>query len=256
MKTIINWGTFWKLWAACTIASMMVIPYQMHFSPDAAAAMEEFGALLIYALTGAQNAILFGIVTFIGLWIAPKAGFKLPVLEGENRWESFKKILIPSIIWGITAALLIIGLDLPFSGITAEMLLDTNYAPAWAGLLASFYGGIAEEVLMRLFIMSLLVWIILAISRKRGASEPPAWSVWAAIGIAAILFGLGHLPFTASMVEIDWLVIARAVLLNGVGGIIFGWLFWKRGLVAAIIAHFSADIVLHVLLPIIMGWIA
>jgi membrane protease YdiL (CAAX protease family) len=44
------------------------------------------------------------------------------------------------------------------------------------------------------------------------------------------------------------MVILRAVLLNGLGGIVFGYLYWKRGLEAAMIAHFSADIVLHVLL--------
>ena len=46
------------------------------------------------------------------------------------------------------------------------------------------------------------------------------------------------------------LVITRAILLNGIGGVVFGWLYWKRGLEAAMIAHFSADIVLHVLLAL------
>jgi membrane protease YdiL (CAAX protease family) len=41
-------------------------------------------------------------------------------------------------------------------------------------------------------------------------------------------------------------------LLNGIGGVVFGWLYWKKGLESAMIAHFSADIVLHVLLPAIL----
>ena len=46
-------------------------------------------------------------------------------------------------------------------------------------------------------------------------------------------------------------MITRALLLNGIGGIVFGWLYWKRGLLAAMLAHFSADIVLHVVTPLL-----
>ena len=62
--------------------------------------------------------------------------------------------------------------------------------------------------------------------------------------------GLGHLPATSVVVPLTPLVITRAVVLNGLLGIAFGWLYWKRGLEAAIISHFSADIVLHVLLAL------
>jgi membrane protease YdiL (CAAX protease family) len=46
-------------------------------------------------------------------------------------------------------------------------------------------------------------------------------------------------------------MVTRIILLNALGGIVFGCLYWKKGLEAAIIAHFSADIVLHVLLPLL-----
>ena len=32
--------------------------------------------------------------------------------------------------------------------------------------------------------------------------------------------------------------------------VVFGWLYWKRGLEMAIVAHFGADIVLHVITPL------
>jgi membrane protease YdiL (CAAX protease family) len=44
------------------------------------------------------------------------------------------------------------------------------------------------------------------------------------------------------------LVVIRTTLLNAIGGIVFGWLYQTRGLESAMIAHFSADIVLPVLL--------
>jgi hypothetical protein len=34
---------------------------------------------------------------------------------------------------------------------------------------------------------------------------------------------------------------------------VFGWLYWRRGLEAAIVAHFAADLVLHVAAPLLPG---
>ena len=77
--------------------------------------------------------------------------------------------------------------------------------------------------------------------------------MWFALLVAAVLFGAGHLPAAAKIWPLDGVVIARTLLLNGIGGVAFGWLYWKRGLEAAMIAHFSADIVLHVFAPLAFG---
>jgi membrane protease YdiL (CAAX protease family) len=120
---------------------------------------------------------------------------------------------------------------------------------AWKGLLASFYGGIAEEILLRLFLMSLLVWLGRFFSRT-AEGKPTSVVFWIANILAAVLFGLGHLPATSLLVPLTPLVITRAIVLNGLLGIIFGWLYWKQGLESAMLSHFSADIVLHVLLAL------
>ena len=66
------------------------------------------------------------------------------------------------------------------------------------------------------------------------------------------MFGIGHLPITADLMTLTPLIVFRALLLNGIGGVIFGWLYWKKGLESAMIAHFSADIVIYVFLPLIL----
>lgn len=83
-------------------------------------------------------------------------------------------------------------------------------------------------------------------------SQPIAAIRQISIIFAAIIFGLGHLPATAQIISLNAIVIMRAILLNGLGGIIFGWLYWKKGLESAMIAHFSADIVLHTITPLII----
>jgi len=118
---------------------------------------------------------------------------------------------------------------------------------AWNGLLASFYGGIVEELLLRLFLMTLLLWLV---ARLRGSAPPPA-AFWAAIITAALLFGAAHLPAAAHIWGLDASVVARTLLLNGIGGLVFGWLYWKRGIEMAMLAHFATDVVLHVVAPLL-----
>lgn len=120
----------------------------------------------------------------------------------------------------------------------------------WQGLLASLYGGIDEEILLRLGVMTVLVWLIAWLTRSR---HPAGWIYWAGTLLAAILFGLGHLPATAALVALTPLIVTRAVVLNGLAGVVFGWLYWRRGLLAAMVAHFAGDLVLHVLTPLVLG---
>jgi membrane protease YdiL (CAAX protease family) len=129
----------------------------------------------------------------------------------------------------------------------AALNLQTSQPAAWKGFLASFYGGIAEEILLRLFVMSFFVWLGSFLG-KTTDRKPTNAVFWIANILAAVLFGLGHLPATSLLVPLTPLVIIRAVILNGLIGIACGWLYWKRGLEAAMISHFSADLVLHVLL--------
>jgi len=68
--------------------------------------------------------------------------------------------------------------------------------------------------------------------------------------LAASLFGLGHLPAAAAAgLPVDALVVSCAVVLNRFLGLGFGWLPFAYGLESAMLAHFSADLILHVVAP-------
>jgi membrane protease YdiL (CAAX protease family) len=124
--------------------------------------------------------------------------------------------------------------DLPQSviGATRPTVLDVlAYAPV-----RFLYGGITEELMLRFGLMSVLVFIGWRITGRRADRPRPA-VVWAAIVIAAMLFGLGHLPALAQSVSLTPALIARTVLLNAVAGVLFGWLYWRRSLEAAMVAH-------------------
>ncbi len=178
--------------------------------------------------------------------------------RGESVPDRVRAILPLSIILGVLSTLIVLGLEFLYFqpammkelGDTATALnLQTSQPAAWKGFLASFYGGIAEEIHLRLFVMSFFAWLGNFIS-KTAEGKPTSAVFWTANILAAVLFGLGHLPATALLVPITLLIIVRAVLLNGLIGVVCGWLYWKRGLESAMISHFSADLVLHVLLAL------
>jgi len=217
---------------------------------------------VILLLQIVQSGILFAVAVFAGLFFAGRVGLGTPILDSVTRGEpvadKVREFLPLSIILGIISTLVVLGLEFFYFqpvmvrelGQAAAVLnLQTSQPAAWKGLLASFYGGIAEEILLRLFVMSLFAWLGKFIS-KTSQGKPSTAIFWIANIMAAVLFGLGHLPALTLIVPLTALVVARTVLLNGMLGIVFGWLYWKHGLESAMISHFSADIVLHVILAL------
>ena len=111
-----------------------------------------------------------------------------------------------------------------------------------------FYGGFYEEIFSRLFLLSLVAWLI---SRSWRSNSKPltSWAFWLANVIVAVLFGLGHLPSVSLVMPITPLVVVAALTLNGLAALVFGWLYRQRGLEAAMIAHFTADFLLYAVGP-------
>ncbi len=252
MKLNINWKLFLILLVASIIASLLVLPYALALSPALASVFTP--VVLIAQLI--QSIILFAIAILVGLILYKRVGFKMPILEGwlegKEVGNYLKSILGISVGLGVLAGILIILVSFLFTSASSILQGAELTVPVWKGLLASFYGGIGEEILFRLFVMTVIVWIFYKI-KKTPEGNPTKIGIWLAIIITAILFGVGHLPITGSITAITPLVIARAIVLNGIGAIIFGWLYWKKGLESAMISHFSADIVLHVLFPLILS---
>jgi membrane protease YdiL (CAAX protease family) len=245
IKEAVNWKTFFILFIAGMISSILVLPYIFSLSPETA---KIFTPVVLFAQM-MQAGIEFAIAIFVGLYLAKKVGFKLPVLEGQLPLKHLRSVLGISVALGIIAGILIVLFSFLFLPLSVSLLEKEISVPWWQSLLASFYGGIGEEIFFRLFLMTLLTWIFTKIN-KRQDNIPAKTDIWLAIIISALLFGLGHLPITGALTEITYSVVLRAIILNGIGSLIFSWLYWKKGLESAMIAHFSGDIVLHVIVPL------
>jgi hypothetical protein len=264
-KPTFDWRLFLVLLGGAILGLIAIVPYSLALQGDAAiAAAAAKAAMPLWLLIAIQLGLqvpVFAVAIWVGLSFARSIGLGLPLIEkwlsGERIGEDLRRILLPSIGLGVILALLIIALEVViFQPALAAQIGPNALTGATAakpgpfkGFLASFYGGIDEEILLRLCVMSFLAWLGRFFS-KTPDGKPTLTVLWIANVLAAVLFGLGHLPATAVLVPLTPLIVARAIALNGLIGVGFGYLYFKHGLESAMISHFSADIVLHVLFAI------
>lgn len=258
-----NWKVFFVLWIGAIVGVVAIVPYSLALQAATLARLSlPIPLWVLIPIQVAQNAVLLAVATGAGLFLAYRVGLGAPILERfldhEHVGDRIKAILLPSIALGIVASLVVIALDVfvfgpalqaQLGGLTANVNASAAKPAPWQGFLASFYGGIDEEILMRLFLLSLFAFLGKWTSRNAGG-QPALWVLWTANILVAVIFGLGHLPATANLVPITPLVVLRAIVLNGLAGLVFGYLYFTRGLESAMLSHFSADIVLHVLFAI------
>jgi membrane protease YdiL (CAAX protease family) len=251
MKNVINWKIFLILLTLSLVSVICIFPYVLSVQGNILKTIGQPIELLFIAQF-IQCFVLFSITIFFGLILTKKIGFRLPLLEALVGKKDFRNILknifVMSVLTGAAVAAVIYGLDALFTALGVGVTTHQSYAPIWQKLIAALYGGVTEELLLRLFLMALFIWLSMKLWRR---NKPTRVGILVAIVLAAIIFGLGHLPITASLVKLNALIVTRAVVLNGIGGVVFGWLFWKKGLESAMIAHFSADVFLLTILPLL-----
>lgn len=242
---------FALLVGACAVGAAAVLPYSLALLPPGQIQTTAPLPVLV-AASVMQTSLLAAIAAACGLWLGPRVGLGAPMVR-QSAAPLGRRLALAAVA-GIGMGALLLALEalvfaprLP-TDISAEV--GQRVAP-WMGLLASVYGAVDEEVLLRLGVMTFLAW---ALSRPGGRHAGMSSSLmWVSIVGAALLFGAGHLPATAALAPLTPVVVARAILLNGLGGLLYGWLYWRQGLVLAMIAHGGTDLVLHVLAPIFLG---
>jgi hypothetical protein len=104
-------------------------------------------------------------------------------------------------------------------------------------------GAVIDELEFQLVLMTALVWLFIALARTvRGSCY------WIAIlSVAFIAYPLFHLAYLASL-DFTALVVLREIALHGAAGVLWGYLYWRHGFVAAALGHVSAHIALEPLL--------
>lgn len=190
---------------------------------------------LISAIQSAGYGFVLGA---IGIFLGEKVG----LWKDERKID--KKPLILTIIISIISGVGIIVPDLLFFGKYSQAIMDSYVVkPTIPYLIATVtYGGIIEEVMLRLFFMSLIAFILHKLFNKKN-DRPTTGILITANILAAILFAAGHLPATSTTLGLTPIIVFRCFLLNGSFGLLFGYLYRKYGLRYSMIAHAGCHMV-------------
>src|SRR5215213_6173251 len=226
------------------------VPALLASLPVTAGSEMPFPMPLVKLLCIIQPTVLLSIAILIGIQLAPKVGLSAPASEALTKGEGFvsalKPQILPGLIFGVVAGVallstwLLLRPSLPYVFVTRAEKFN-SLVPFLTRLL---YGGITEELLLRWGLLTLLVWAFWRVFQQ-GRGKPRAINFVAAIVISSVVFGIGHLPIVRALdVDFTLPIVAFIVSANCMFGLIAGYLYWKKGLESAIIAHMSTHVVL------------
>lgn len=236
------WRRFMPVWAAGAVGVLALVLQSVPEALTAQGTAQGLSPATLRLLVLLQPMLLMTALAAAGAAVAHRVGLG-SVLAGtwSLRAGSLRRVLATSLIVGVALGLVLALLDwvtAPALGPAWQASVEqANRAPAWPALVVGLlYGGLAEEVMMRWGVMSLVI-CLLARLTGRGVQLPGHAHYMAGIFLAALAFAAGHLPALAMMVDLTPTLVSRTLTLNAVAGLVYGVLFWRNGLEAAMAAH-------------------
>lgn len=229
------------LWSAGTLGAVAVTAELL---PQISAKMPLPGPLwLIMTASLVQSAFLVALAVWGGVALASRVGLHAPAFEAAAMRQpimaALKAQVLPGLVAGVPGGLMLFAF-LRLSPAPIASLQGQVTPPLYARVL---YGGITEEVLLRWGLMTVFTWLTWRfVQRKSGALKGQV--VWLAIAASALLFGAGHLPMAHFLLgSLNGQVVLLVVGVNAAFGLLFGWLYWRRGLESAMVAHAMSHLV-------------
>jgi hypothetical protein len=249
----------WRYAAALAVASVvgcvLVVPFsaailkQMKNQPQI---VLDLMPVIMVIQVGIESVLSFAMIA-LGLGLGWSLGLVWPPLDGADATTDRVKRMRSALVFATTAGIFLGALFIAQAQLmegAGENKIDVKLPPWWSCLIASFGAGIREEVWLRLGLMTFFAWVITKLERR---SAPSAWAVWTGNVLASLAFGAMHLPQAFGLFGGKPAIVAFVMIGNGVPGVVFGWLFWRKGLIAAMVSHTAFDVVIKVIIPLVMG---
>lgn len=179
----------------------------------------------------------------IGFKLGKEIGLSLnqphPSYTQNENYRSYGIVIASSLLLGFFL-LAVRQFSLPY---LPDEIPQYGFRGVTGGLLVSIGAAIGEEVWFRFGLMTLLLWLL---KRAFKLDTLRLIHVWTVMIVVAIGFGAAHLPQLISYGAGTHFAIWGTMAGNLVVSFLYGWCYWRYGLVSAILAHFSLDLVLHV----------
>lgn len=190
---------FWLIWTVSVLCAFCIIPVQsrtIRRQVQLQAEVHPTGRVppvpVLVAVMMLQTSVLLALATAAGLWLLPATGLRLWVVEHSSQGValpfSLQAFWVVSVVSGFVAGIVVNFVDRCwFQPHMTAKRGQAAISSRFLGLLSSFYGGVCEEVLMRLGVMTVVVFF----AQKLGLGGS---SYWLGIAVAAIVFACAHLP--------------------------------------------------------------
>ena len=219
--------------AACAIAGALAVP--------------------VDAIATPISTVVAGLVAVLGLRLWRWSG-----LPGSLKTEApagFERV-VRRAAWlglGLLVGLLLLGVirlaiepAIPAAG---ARIAAAAALPIWRRVVIIYVAAVGEELVFRLLLLSLVTGAAMRLLR-RAAGVPSGGVTWSGIGLSALAFAAVHLPAWSTVGALSPGLALIVMALNGLGGVVFGYVFVTRGIVAAMWTHAGADCAIQLIGPL------
>ena len=223
----------WAFVAVCALAGALAVPVGVIASP--------------------VSTLVAGLVAFLGLRL-----WRWSELPGSLKTEApagFERVVrhAGSLGLGLILGLLLLGVIRlviePIVPAAGARIAAAAALPIWRRVVIIFVAAVSEELVFRLVLLSVVTGLTMRLLRHAGR-RPGRGVAWGAIGLSAFAFAAVHLSAWSAVGPLSLGLVLMVLTLNGLGGVVFGYVFVTRGIVAAIWAHAGADCAIQLIGPL------
>jgi hypothetical protein len=218
---------FLALWGAGLVGVVAFLPVVGRLASQLPKKHVDVPTVLVGA--GIQSATFLAAAVAAVVFLGRKVGLSAPIARAWAERRPIGRLWRATVGWGVGAGVL----GAIFASFAApDLVAYLRGVPLPARIL---YGGLVEELILRGGLMTLLTWAAYRLVQREGELRlvPTA-----AIGIVLsnAVFALGHIPMLTVSHDPSPRTTAAMIFVIALP---WGWLYFRRGLEAAFVAHAS-----------------
>jgi membrane protease YdiL (CAAX protease family) len=247
-KQLILLSGFVLLLALLTLLTYLVVPVEQMLPAGIEAPTSALPGWVLGLANAGIILVVYGLVGLAGFWFAGR--LDLPgVYRQRAGWRQWFGI---PLMLGLLVGVLVVVIDQLLAAAANRQGFPHPQFPL--SIFASATAGIGEEILFRSFVLGLWAFLANLTLRRWRATQA---ALWFGNAIAALAFSAGHLPSAMLLLgvttpaAIPIPILLELFVVNSLMGLVAGERYMRQGLVAAIGIHFWADIVWHVIWPLV-----
>lgn len=171
--------------------------------------------------------------------------------ERDEGWSGLQVLrwLTLGLVVGLVLLAVIRLLIEPIVPAIGARIAAAGALPLWRRAIIIYVAALTEELMFRLFLFSVTVGLANRLLRRTTLVPDPG-IVWSANLVAALAFAAVHLTSWSRAVPMSAGLTLSVLALNAAAGLVIGYVFATRGIVAAMWTHAGGDCAVQLLGPL------